>query len=143
MRTHPTSERILRVLSSLLFFSLLAIAPACEDKGVDPLSEVELQPFKEIASTAMCAEFENRLFLVDYRLVFWHREGDCADASYGYTLFGRTPDRILCQIHDSFMGKITIYNDERYRAMFDTMVANLDSLDLGVGSTHTVLSIPF
>jgi hypothetical protein len=106
-------------------------------------SAIDLAPFKERARASGCADIRNRLFLIDDQYVFWDVAGNCADASYGETLYGSTPDQVLCVLHDSIAGPMKECQDERYRAMFDTITANLDKPDLGLGPERTVRPVRF
>jgi hypothetical protein len=90
------------------------------------------------AQEANCADQRNRLFMIDKRMVFWDRAGSCGDNAYGRTLFGATPQTVLCAVTDSIAGPQTTCNDEQVRALFDTIVANLDRSDLGLGADHQV-----
>lgn len=108
-----------------------------------PHTEIDLTPFKEMASRGPCADIRNRLFLIDGQLVLWDTAGHCADAAYAQWLFGSTVDARLCGFHDSIAGPIKTCQDERYREIFDTMIANLDKPDLGLGPKHQVQLIPF
>lgn len=93
------------------------------------------------AQEASCADQRNRLFMIDKRMVFWDRAGSCADNAYGRTLFGATPQTVLCSVADSIAGPQTSCNDEQVRALFNTILANLDKSDLGLGSGHQVEAI--
>ena len=126
----------------LLMVGLLC-SVGCEDKSTGLDSEIDLDPFEVMARTSVCADIRNNLFLIDHRLVFWDREGSCVDAGYAHMLFAGTVDSVLCEIYESVAGVITNYWDESYRAMFDTMVANLDQPKLGIGQSHSVQRIPF
>lgn len=90
------------------------------------------------AQEAICADQRNRLFMIDKRMVFWERAGNCPDNAYGRTLFGSTPQSVLCSVTDSIGGPQTNCTDEQARALFNTIVANLDKSDLGLGSGHQV-----
>jgi hypothetical protein len=100
--------------------------------------------FIATAQAAVCADQRNRLFVIDKRMVFWDRAGSCADNAYGRTLFGATPQTVLCSVADSIAGPQTTCNDEQLRALFNTILANLDKSDLGLGSGHQVeaLAVP-
>jgi len=96
-----------------------------------------------MARASPCADIRNRLFLIDDRLVFSDIAGNCADAAYSQTRYGSTPDEVLCSCHDSIAGPMRSCQDEQYQDLFDTMTANLDKPDLGLGSEHTVQPLPF
>lgn len=97
--------------------------------------------FIALANTASCAQTRNRLFLIDGKQMFWDRVGTCADASYSQTLYGVTPQSILCSSSDSIAGPRTNCTDEKYRAMFVQINQNLDKADLGLGSSHQVVQL--
>jgi hypothetical protein len=104
---------------------------------------VDLSSFKDMAKTASCADTRNHLFLIDNQFILWDIAGDCADASYSQTLYDRTPDQVWCTNHDSIAGPMKNCQDEQYRAMFDTITANLDQPDLSLGPDHTVEPVPY
>lgn len=96
------------------------------------------------AQEATCADQRNRLFMIDKRMVFWDRTGSCADNAYARNLFGATPQALLCSASDSVGGARLSCSDESARAMFSTILANLDKSDLGLGGSHQVepLAVP-
>jgi hypothetical protein len=96
------------------------------------------------AQVASCADQRNRLFVIDKRMVFWDRAGNCPDNSYARTLYGATPQALLCSANDSIGGPRVSCTDAPSRPLFDTILANLDKADLGLGSAHQVepLSVP-
>lgn len=94
--------------------------------------------FISMARDASCADQRNRLFVIDRKLVLWDRAGNCADASYARVLYGAQPSIQLCSSADSIAGPRTGCTDESKRALFDTMLKNLDKADLGLGAEHKV-----
>ncbi len=130
------------ILMTLLSTALLLLA-SCAGTSIEPRSTVDLAPFQKMAGPSPCADRRNRLFLIDDQWVFWDRAGNCADAAYAETLYDRTPDQVLCDLHDSIAGPMKNCRDERYQDMFNTMTTNLDKPDLGLGSGHTVQPVPF
>jgi hypothetical protein len=131
--------------STMRLVALFALLPAalfllssCAGSSVKPPTMVDLAPFEEMARAAGCADIRNRLFLIDGQLVFWDRAGACADAAYGETLYGSSPDQVLCDLHDSIAGPVKNCSDVRYQDTFDTITINLDQPDLGLGPKHTV-----
>jgi len=131
-RTHVT------ILIGLLLATLLVLASCGPDQ---PSSAFDLDPFRAMANEAGCADVTNRLFVIDDQMVFWDIAGNCADASYGYTLYGTTPDQVLCTLHDSIAGPQQECQDEQYRELFETITSNLDRPDLGLGTGHTVQEV--
>lgn len=90
------------------------------------------------AQEAICAEQRNRLFVIDKRMVFWDRAGNCPDNAYSRSLFGATPQVLLCSVSDSVAGPRSACTDESSRALFNIILGNLDKSDLGLGSGHQV-----
>jgi hypothetical protein len=106
-----------------------------------PDSTIDVKPFQALARDAPCAELHNRLFLIDNTMVFWERRGRCADSAYNHTLFGKRREQVLCEHYDSLIGPLTRCYDERYQTLFETIIANLHSSDLGLGTDHHVEQI--
>lgn len=130
------------ILIAFLPIVLLLLA-SCAGSSAQPQGAVDLAPFKKMAKDAGCADTRNNLFLIDGQLVLWDRAGNCADAAYGETLYGSTPDQVLCDFHDSIAGPVKNCVDARYQDTFDTITTNLDKPDLGLGSKHTVRPVNF
>lgn len=130
-----------RLAARVLLLATLAV-PACH--SVDTLdAEIDLEPFQRLARTDTgCADLVNRLFLIDGAMVFRHKEGQCADASYALTLYGSTPDEVLCGLYDSIAGPQRPCRPA-YKARFETILDHLDEPDLGLGAGHRVEPIPF
>lgn len=95
------------------------------------------------AQQADCADLSNRLYVIDQKYAFMARTGRCGDAAYAYELFGATPQLPLCSKADSIAGPRVSCTDDKLKPMFDTIVANLDKADLGLGSSHKVEPISF
>lgn len=95
------------------------------------------------AQQADCADISNRVYVIDQKYAFMARTGRCGDASYAYELFGATPQLPLCSKADSIAGPRVSCTDDKLKSMFDTIVANLDKADLGLGSSHKVEAISF
>ena len=132
-----------RVLLAMLLVGGLLFTHGFGDNATGSGNEVDLDQFKLLAANATCADTRNRLFLIDDEQVFWDRAGTCIDAGFAQTLYGSTTSTVLSQHYDSIAGSMTVYEDENYRFMFDTMVANLDAANLGLGQEHSVQSVPF
>lgn len=105
-----------------------------EPNGVLPIAA----DFIAKAQEATCADQRNRLFMIDKSMVLWDRAGSCADNAYGRNLYGATPQALLCSVADSIAGPQTTCADDKSRALFDVIVANLDRADLGLGTGHQV-----
>jgi hypothetical protein len=154
-------SRTLRALGGLpalfsLFslFGLLSLTPACssESRSNKPtgtatmpatMSATITAAFIQMAKESPCHQTKNRLFLIDSTLVFWDRLGRCPDNAYEQTLFGNSPGAVLATSHDSIAGPRTTINNEQYRVLYETILANLDKPDLGLGVKHKVQAIPF
>ncbi len=106
--------------------------------GVPVVSE-----YIKMAQDASCASTRNNLFLVDSKYVLWDRAGNCADNTHGQVLMGATPQAVLCSAGDSIAGPRSSCTGETERALFDTMLKNLDKPDLGLGAGHKVEPVNF
>lgn len=104
----------------------------------NPSAQVDKAVFTKMAQGASCSDVRNRLYIIDQAQVFWDVAGNCADASYSYTLFGATPELRQCGSSDSIAGPRTSCADERHRDMFDTILKNRDKADLGLGASHKI-----
>ena len=129
---------ILMICSTALF-----LLTSCTWIIFPPRSSIDLTPFQDMARARVCSDIRNRLFLIDDQFVFSDVAGNCADASYSETLYGRIPDQVLCVWHDSIAGPMKNCQNEQYQDMFNTITAHLDQPDLGLGSEHTVQIVPF
>lgn len=146
-----------KILSAVLFPLAAAMLSACGGGGgtgtgaltppggpgiavgePSPSSPVVPAGFISMARDAGCADQRNRLFVIDQKLVLWDRAGNCADAAYAQVLYGAQPSIQLCSSADSIAGPRTSCTDESKRALFDTMLKNLDKADLGLGAEHKV-----
>jgi hypothetical protein len=104
-------------------------------------SSIDLAPFILQAQNDECSSIRNKLYVIDDKTVLWDRAGNCADNSYSQTLYGQKIDQVLCTNFDSIAGPQTIYFDAGYKELFDTMIANLDKPDLGLGPGHRVVAL--
>jgi hypothetical protein len=143
MRIMANRSRSYAAILMALLPTVLLLLASCSGGPGEPRSTVDLAPFKKMAKVSGCADTRNRLFLIDGQLVFWDRAGKCADAAYGEALYGSTPDQVLCVYHDSIAGPVKGCQDKGYQATFDTITANLDKPDLGLGPEHTVQRVRF
>ena len=106
-------------------------------------TSIELKNFRNIARNATCADKTNKLFLIDNQMVFWITEGNCADASYAYTLFGSNPNEIICKRFDSIVGPQEQCNDEDYLEVFLIIIDNLDADNLGLDGNYKITEVLF
>jgi hypothetical protein len=135
--------RMMSAIRNTVLPAALLLLAGCGSDPAGPSSVVDLVRFKEGAKSSGCADRRNRLFLIDGQLVFWDWAGSCSDAGYGLTLYGSSPDQVLCSYHDSIAGPQRFCTDERYRGAFDTILTSLDNPDLGLSPGHTVQPVPF
>jgi hypothetical protein len=134
MKQKDLISEIVTVLCGL-FITILVMGSICR-------KPIDLEPFKELARNADCADISNRLFLIDKKMVFWDRRGNCPDNSYAYILYGKSPEEELCSHRDSITGPIESC-DEEHQEMFNVIINNLDQSDLGLGQEHQVEPISF
>lgn len=101
-------------------------------------SNIDLESFKAMALSARCVDERNSLAVIDNKMVFWQRSGNCLDASYNYTLYGKDTTKILCTRHDSIAGPQMNCNDTSYQSIFQTILDNLDKNGLGLEPLHKI-----
>jgi hypothetical protein len=110
---------------------------AVEASSPTATPSIDTQPFLNMASSASCADIQNRLYIIDDRYVFWASQGNCDDGGYAYILFGVTPQEKLCSLADSFVGPQRSCQSE-LDSFFQTILDNLDQPDLGLGDARRV-----
>jgi hypothetical protein len=93
--------------------------------------------FLEFAKNQDCANVRNRYYLIDNQYVFQDKAGACGDMSYARVLYGATPNEVLCSEADSIAGP-QIKCDAAFRSLFDTINANRNSANLGLGTSRSV-----
>jgi hypothetical protein len=103
---------------------------------------IRAEDFVALTVNANCANTRNRLFVIDAKYVLWDKAGTCADAAYSQTLFGRTPQSVLCTNSDTIAGPRSSCTDQQYASLFQTILGNLDKPDLGLGSSHRLVTVP-
>lgn len=135
-------ERVVAVFPSILWVFILAVSVNTMGYNNGP-KQPDLESFRELARNAACADIGNRLFLIDKKLVFWDRQGNCHDNSFAQTLYGNSPEEVLCSRKDSIAGPRQSCDNEESQEMFQTMLDNLDEEDLGLGFDHQVEPISF
>jgi hypothetical protein len=102
-----------------------------------------MNDFQAMARDASCTDQRNRLFIIDGKQVLWDHAGNCADASYGQVLYGAKLEAVLCTNGDTIAGPRLSCPDAASRSLFETIVANLDKADFGLGSAHKVERFSF
>ncbi|MBJ6723541.1 hypothetical protein [Geomesophilobacter sediminis] len=104
---------------------------------------VDTAAFVELFKNSDCADLRNRLFLIDGALVLHDRSGNsCPDNDYQLTLFDGSPSIRLEDLADSIAGPTWLVSTPDHLQMFQTIQANLDKADLGLGTGHTVVQVP-
>ena len=136
-------RRYRRVISCALFLCLSFPLLSCENRCTEIETCVDIASFRAGAREASCASLRNELFMIDRHLVFWQREGTCADASWDRVLFGCTPDEMLCRDWETVGGPMREYADSSYVGLFEKILANRYRSDLGLGRRHEVIPIEF
>jgi len=143
-----TGEILLHVIPA----SRLADARA---KGFAPADELEhgwrrascpqyLYAIEEAQASTSCAQTRNRVLFIqdnlrpDDRVILLDQAGTCSDAAYRQVLFGKDGDDVLCSNADSIAGPHKSCSAPSHAAMFDTILANLERPDLGLGSGYRV-----
>jgi hypothetical protein len=101
--------------------------------GSNSNQDVDLDAFREMARQSDCDDTRNQLFLIDEEVVFWAREGQCADWMYTYRLFGNAPDVTHCRFEDSIAGPQSECSKE-HEALFSVIMRNLDDPTLGLAA---------
>jgi len=108
---------------SVYWFVKPVAVPAPSESPTAPSSSTPSQTgyeqFIQMAQTAECAGGRNELHLIDETFVVWLHQGACADAGYGYTLYGKHPSDVLCQLGDSIAGPQESCTQPQYKALFD------------------------
>ena len=129
-------------MKRLSFLLLLGLFPmwSCSSnlKGVPAMS---VSAFITMAKESPCHQIRNRLFLIDGTLVFWDRAGNCPDNAHEQTLFGSKPEEVLATTYDSIAGPRTQIHDEKYRALYTTIMANREAPNLGLAASHKIQAL--
>jgi hypothetical protein len=97
--------------------------------------------FKKMIQNVTCAQTKNQLFVIDAKMVFWRREGTCADNNFAYKLYARNSTELLCQMTSSIAGPQTSCVDDSYQELFGTITSHLDDLRFGLDTSHTVQEV--
>lgn len=107
----------------------------------DPV--IDSAPFVKLAQgMSACADRKNRLWVIDGKMVFWDRAANgCPDMNWSQKLYGITPDALLCSSEDSIAGPQIRCADDSKRALFDIISKHADAANLGLDSSHKVVSI--
>lgn len=96
--------------------------------------------------TTSCADIRNRVMLIqepdNRRTVLLDQAGNCSDASYRQVLYGGNEGKTaLCSSADSIAGPHKSCPVGSSAATFETILANLDAPDLGLGSGFDVRQV--
>jgi hypothetical protein len=106
------------------------------------------RPFVDLArQSSGCAQTRNRLLTInhpvqlDLELILLDQRGTCADAAYRQLLLGESVDDVLCSNAQTIAGPAKQCRVARYAGIFDTIIANLDKADLGLGTGFEIAEI--
>jgi hypothetical protein len=105
---------------------------------------VDTAPYVKLAQEAECADEYNRLYVIDKTYVFHARAGRCADNSYANNLYAvGVADKTVCTQYDSIAGPQIQCSDDKARKLFEVIVKNLDTANLGLDDSHEVKKVDF
>ena len=79
-----------------------------------------------------------KIYTIDDSLIFVERNGAASDYSYDHRLFDQN-EKQVCSYADSIAGP-QLHCDDAHTDMFNTIIKNLDKVDLGL-SGHTVVLV--
>lgn len=102
-------------------------------------------------ATTSCADIRNRVMLIRQpaglpdHVMLLDQAGNCSDASYRQVLYGgKEGSTVLCSSADSIAGPQKICPVASHAATFETILANLQAPDLGLGAGFEVIQLyPF
>jgi len=127
-----------QILLIIICLSLFCISSCKKSKNF-----FNMDPFIQMARSASCADMENRIFLIENKLVLTLRHGNCPDASFHIALYQEDPDHILCEFYDSIAGPVKNIYSETFRSMFEIIINNQDQNNFGLGSMYEIVEIHF
>lgn len=143
----PTSS--LSTAQAAGFYPAQGLVDASRGIGWRRASCQSREAFFDLArQSAGCANTRNRLLFIthpeklDIEIVLLDQAGTCADAGFRQRLFGETVNDLLCSHAQSIAGPVKSCAVRAYARLFDTMIANLDKPDLGLGEGYDVWEIP-
>lgn len=104
-----------------------------------------LYAIEQAQASTSCVDIRNRVISIqnalqpDERYTLLDQAGNCADASYKQVLYGgEAGEAVQCSNTDSIAGPRKSCPVPARAAMFDTILANLNQADLGLGSNYYV-----
>jgi hypothetical protein len=121
-------KRIYFGISVIILFTAIIKVDAQNLPGAK-VTPGDINHLLNISRNSLCNEIENRVFLIDKKLLLWVRKGKCRDNSYSYILYGRGLKK-LCYEQDSIAGTI-FKGDSRYERLFKKLVKNISKENLG------------
>ena len=86
-----------------------------------PTAQVDFKAFIN-AKSQTCADKANKAYLIQKKMVFTAREGNCPDNSYFFGLYGNTPQEVFCTSHDSIAGPMEKCENPAYQEIFDNLL---------------------
>jgi hypothetical protein len=108
--------------------------------GVAP-SELELNSLLDTARSARCASDRNTVYVIDNTMALWDRAGQCPDNASEQVLYAFPSSDVKCAQSHTLAGPAVRCNEATDSQLFETMLHNLDSADLGLGAGHLVSKI--
>lgn len=97
--------------------------------------------------TTSCADIRNRVMhiqdvlVADRRMILLDQAGNCSDAGYRQILFGEDGNNELCSFMESIAGPQKSCPLPAFAMIFDTILANLNLPDLGLGYGYAVSQV--
>ena len=128
-------KTLTKMLAALPLLALLLAGCA----GPHPERPLDTGAFIALASKAPCAGAGNRLFAIDQQYVYRDRGPSCQDQVL--RLYGTDAGKPLCVHVNSATGPYTRCNDPSAQALFDSILANRQAPDLGLGAGRVVAQI--
>jgi len=99
-------------------------------------AQVQTAAFVKLLDGASCAT-SRRVLIIDQHLVYTEVQSTrCSDYNSA-ALYESSPDRLLCTV-GGFVAQQNCPGGATYSTMLQTIFANTQKPDLGLGSTHTV-----
>ncbi len=118
----------------------VAPSPIPMTSPIPTAQQSNFQKFITMAQAEPCANGRNEVYVIDNIYVLWLHQGTCSDAGYGYTLYGKDPSDILCQLSDSIAGPRESCTKPQYQTLFDVIKQHISDLVFNLPG-HTMVSL--
>ncbi len=90
---------------------------------VVPVTRAMMAPYIVKAQQATCANFHNRLYIVDQKYAFWSQAGYCGRYNFSEQLFALPSQKPLCEFtYLRETAPAVTCTDDRARALFDALI---------------------